>query len=160
MNDELKHYGVKGMRWGVRRASKQLTSSKSSEGQKRKAAESLQKHRAKATKKVSQLEKQRPKLEDKSNKYAMKNDIKAQNLKQKAAKKNKKAYGMFVSKNKADKLFYQADKLNVKADSMIAKSQEAKAKVAKNEALTSMYKQGISSIDKVLLENGRKYING
>lgn len=160
MNDELKHYGVKGMRWGVRRATRQLTSSKSTDDKKRKAVESLQKHKTKATNKVSKLEKQRPKLEDKSHKYAMKNDVKAQKLKQKAAKKNRKAYGMFVSKKKADKLFYKAGKLNARADVMIAKSANAKAKIAKNESLTNMYKQGISTIDATLAEKGRKYING
>ena len=49
----LQHYGVRGMRWGIRRASKTLSKSSSTSEQREKAISSLQKHRAKATKKVT-----------------------------------------------------------------------------------------------------------
>lgn len=159
MNEELKHYGVKGMKWGVRRASNQLSKSTSKE-ERDKAVARLQKHRTKATNKIAKLESQHVKLQKKSDQYAMKNDIKAQKLKSKAAKKSKKAYGRFTSKNKADKLMYEAGKLNARADAMIAKSETAKAKIAKNEKMTAAFKQGVSTIDKTLIEKGRKYING
>ena len=69
--NELYHYGVKGMRWGVRRASKQLTKATTSDSR-NKAIANLNKHREKASSEVSKLKKQRVKLDDKLRKATTK----------------------------------------------------------------------------------------
>ena len=62
-NNELYHYGVRGMKWGIRKATKTLSSSKSTVEQREKAISSLQKHKRKASAKVAKLEKKHPQLE-------------------------------------------------------------------------------------------------
>lgn len=157
-NDELKHYGVLGMRWGVHRATKNLSKATTDE-ERRKAIASLQKHRTKATNKVAKLQKQHTKLQKSVDQYINKSDVKAAKMKRKAAKLNKKAYGTFTSTKKAQKLLYKSEKLNIKADAIIAKSIEAKAKIAKNERLQAIFNEGISNIDQTLVSAGYKYIN-
>lgn len=158
-NEELLHYGVKGMRWGVRRATKRLTSANSTDEAKAKAVSTLQKHRAKATKKIAKLESKHDKLASNAEKHIMKTDVKAQKMKSKAAKYERKAYRRFTSTSKAAKLAMKANRLNAKADTMIAKSESAKAKLAKNETMTRAFKEGVSNIDQALVSKGRKYIN-
>ena len=50
--DELYHYGIPGMRWGIRRAQKILGSSDASVDKKKKAVQSLQKHQIKINKQI------------------------------------------------------------------------------------------------------------
>ena len=158
-NDELQHYGVKGMRWGIRRASKQFSTASTSD-QKVKAVAKLQKHRAKASAQISKLEKKHSKLEKSVEKHITKNDIKAAKLSDKAAAKRKKAYGRFTSQSKSEKLTFEANKIQAKADSIAAKSKKAKAKLAKNETMQAAFKKGVREIDSKLVGKGRKYING
>ena len=80
-------------------------------------------------------------------------------MKRKAAKLNKKAYGTFTSTKRAQKLLYKSEKLNIKADAIIARSMEAKAKIAKNERSQAMFNEGISTIDHTLVSAGYKYLN-
>lgn len=159
-NEELLHYGVKGMRWGVRRATKKLYSSNSNDDARYKAVATLQKHRSKAIKQLGKLENQHGKLASNAEKHIMKTDGKAAKIKSKAAKAERKAYGRFTSYEKSEKLKYKAGKLNAKADRMIAESAKAKAKLAKNEKIQSMMRQGVNDIDKALIEKGKKYLNG
>lgn len=158
-NEELQHYGVKGMRWGIRRASKQLSTASTKE-QREKAVASLQKHRAKASAQISKLEKKRPKLEQKVEQRIVKNETKAATLSNKAAKKRRKAYGFLTSQSKSEKLIYKANKLQAKADSLTAKSKKAKSELTKNETMQSAFKKGINEIDQALVGKGRKFING
>ena len=157
-SDELKHYGVLGMRWRVHRATKKLSKATTDE-ERRKAVASLQKHRTKATNKVAKLQKQHTKLQKSVDQYITKSDIKAAKMKQKADKLNQKAYGIFTSTKRAQKLLYKSEKLNIKADAIIARSMEAKAKIAKNERLQAMFNEGISNIDQTLVSSGYKYLN-
>lgn len=158
-NEELQHYGVKGMRWGVRRASKALSKATTRED-KVKAVATLQKHREKASKEVAKLQQKQPKLERSVEKQIVKNDIKAAKLGDKAATKRKKAYGMFTSQKKAEKLIYKADKLQARADYLEVKSKKAKAKLARNETMQAAFKKGINEIDQTIASKGRRYING
>ena len=73
---ELMHYGVKGMKWGVRRASKQLSKATTNEERDR-AISKLEKHRSKASAKIDKLTKKQPKLQKKVDKAIQKNDVKA-----------------------------------------------------------------------------------
>ena len=45
-NNELYHYGVRGMKWGIKKASKTLSSDKATSEKKEKAVASLEKHKA------------------------------------------------------------------------------------------------------------------
>ena len=159
LNEELQHYGVKGMRWGVSRASKQLSNATTSE-QKTKAVATLQKHRTKASEEIAKLEKKQPKLAKSVEQKIVKNDVQAVKLADKAAIKRRKAYGRFTSQKKSEKLIYKANKLQAKADYLSVKSEKAKAALSKNETLQASFKKGISEIDKTLTSKGRKYING
>lgn len=158
-NEELQHYGVKGMRWGVKRATKQLYKATTSE-QKAKAVAKLQKHRDKASKEVAKLEKKHPKLEQKVEQKIVKNETKAAKLSDKAASKRNRAYGLFTSQNKSEKLIYEANKLQARADALNAKSKKAKAELQRNETMQAAFKKGINEIDQTLVSKGRKYING
>lgn len=114
-DDELYHYGVLGMRWGVRRAGRKLSQATDSETRE-KAVKRLEKHKSKGSSKVSQLEKQRVKLDDKLRKAttvdkvkAGKIEAKATKLYSKAAKKKDKAYKWYTSSSKATKLLAESE---------------------------------------------------
>lgn len=171
--EELMHYGVKGMRWGVRRASKQLTKATTAEGRE-KAIATLNKHRTKGSNKITSLEKERVKLDDMLRKATTKDKVKASKLEAKAAKLDRKAAkniskstGMFTSSEKSKDLLVEAelykiksDKLHAKASSLNANYEKAKAKVDANESMQKAFRTEISKIDKTLEKNGRRYING
>lgn len=168
--EELYHYGVKGMKWGIRKAQSSLSKATTS-AERDKAVAQLQKHRTKASTEIAKLEKKRPKLEKEVHRHITKNDEKAAKLREKSAKLEKKAYGMFTSKDRASNMLYKAGKLDNQAKSLEAKSAQAKARLAKNEEMQKIFKQGINDIDKAVkdagkmkfeefIQNDRKRING
>lgn len=159
MGDELQHYGVKGMKWGVRRASKQLSRATDS-ASRDKAVAKLEKHRAKGTAKVQKLEKKHVQLQKNVERHITKNDTKAAELSRKAAHVRNRAYGTFVSKDRSDKLVFKANKLDARANKIKAQSDAAKAKLAKNEKMTEMFNRELKNIDDALVNKGRRYING
>lgn len=158
---ELRHYGVVGMRWGVRRASKRLSSASTRE-QKDKAIASLKKHKTKGSAKVAKLEKKHVRLEKKVDKSIIKGDVKVAKLKRKSTKKRNRAYNGLVFTGKAgrNRLRYKADALDAKAEMVKAKSDKAKAKLAKNEKMQELFNKELANIDKSLKDKGRKFING
>lgn len=157
-SDELAHYGVVGMRWGVRRNTKRLNSSDSA--QRAKAVSALKKSREKGTAEITKLKKKGVKLEKKREQRIIKDEMKAAKLNRKATKLRSKAYGLFVSNNKAAKRIGKAQMLEAKANSLTANANLAKAKINKNDAMIKAFEREIGNIDRVLVDNGRKYLNG
>lgn len=157
--EHLQHYGVKGMRWGVRRATKKLSKA-TSDDTKRSAVKTLQKHHAKGSAKIEKLKKKEPKLQAKADKAVVKYDTKAAKLKAKAAKKRKKMGGTFTSTKKAEKLYVKAMRLEAKAQTLTTKSEKAKSKVQANKTMQEAFKREIKNIDSALVKKGRAYING
>lgn len=157
MNNDnyLQHYGIMGMRWGIRRAEKTLNSSKSTAEKKQKAVASLKKHREKATKKLDKLQKSHVKLVKRSDANTLNADIKARSLRKQAAITRNKAYGFFVSQKRANRLLYKANKLDAKADVLIQSSNKVKADIKKNEKMQEIFNTGVSNIDKALVAKGR-----
>lgn len=148
-DEHLEHYGVKGMRWGVSRASKKLAKAITKEARD-KAIAKLNKHKEKASKKIAKLDKKRPKLDKEVEKAIVKYDVKAAKLRQKALKLKRKSGGFFVSERRGERLSRKSDAAQAKSDLMISKSQLAKAKLTKNKYLTDEFKKGISNIDETL----------
>lgn len=173
-NEEyLAHYGVLGMRWGVRRASRQLRKSTNRESAES-AIQRLNKHKSKGESKIDSLEKKRVKLDDKLRKSTLKDKNKAAKLENKAAKLDVKSTKL---KNKATKWYHsdeatkeliekaevkriKADMLHAKASAYNARYEKVKAKVDANESIQKAFKTELSKIDKILVENGKRYVNG
>lgn len=168
-DDELMHYGVKGMKWGVRRATKNLSRA-TTDAQRSKAVDSLYKHRAKATAEIEKLKGQRLKLDSDYARSTVKNAEKAAKLETKVAKldgriaKNaKKANRFYTSYDKAGELLAdnislknKSDKLNAKAEKLNSKHNQIKAKIEANEAKIKAFEQGIKDIDNALIDEGKR----
>lgn len=157
--NELYHYGVPGMRWGVRRATKQLQKATTSE-QRDKAITSLNKHREKTSKQIAKLNAKRPKLENAYTKAVTKIDPKIAKLERKKAKLGRRAGSVFTSDKKTVKLVEKRRALDLKIEGLKAKSDTAKAAIANNDRMTSLFKQGLTDIDTALASAGKKYVNG
>ena len=157
-SDELKHCGVVGMRWGVRRNTKRLSSSDSAT--RAKAASALRKSREKGSAEVAKLKKKGVKLEQKYEQHVIKSETKAAKLNQKAAAQRRKAYGLFVSKNKMAKRLGKAQVLETKANALTTKAASAKAKINGNDAMIKAFEREISNIDSAMVNYGKKYVNG
>ncbi len=157
-DDELMHYGVAGMKWGVRRAQKQLSKATTKEDRE-KALSKLRDHKTKAAAKVEKLKKRMPELEKRAADAVMKTDVKAADLRRQSAMIRNRAYGTFVSRSRAEKRLYKANKLAARADALVAKSQQAKAKLESNKKMIETFNSGISEIDKTIVSSGKKYLS-
>lgn len=93
-SNEIKHYGVLGMKWGVHRASKKYNKATTKEGR-TKASNELKKHMSNASKKLNNYDKKTTKQ--------LNNAI-------------KKRYGFFGNEEKYNKAKAKADKTAYKGD--------------------------------------------
>lgn len=155
-SEELMHYGVLGMRWGVRRSAAQLRSSDSA--RQAKGVASLQKHREKGTAKIGKLKAKGVKLEQKHEQRIIKDESKAAKLNQKAAKHRRKAASFFRTNKSANKHFTKAVRLETKANLLTAKANDAKAKINKNNAMISAFEREIRNIDAAMVSYGSDYV--
>lgn len=171
-NDYLEHYGVKGMKWGIHRATKKLAKATTRE-QADKATARLEKHRTKITKKIAKLEKKQPKLEKalenrelKTQKQAAtyrrksaQNDIAAARLESKAYRQN--LYGSAVRNRRLERATrYAADArmYEAKADSIRYRTEEIQAALRQNKKYVELYNRGLNDIDSALKTYGKAYM--
>ena len=153
--NELRHYGVLGMKWGVHRATKQLSKATTAD-QRGRAISKLNKHRTKATNKIAQLGKKHVKLQRDYDANIIKTNVKAGKLDAKAAKYENKRYGMFVSQKKSEQYAYKAAKYKAQAERLKTLSAKTEARLRSNEKTTELFKRGVSTIDAALVSAGEK----
>lgn len=156
-NDELMHYGVPGMRWGVKRAKKAYAKAYE-RGDKEKMAKldsKMKSNSVKASRQITKLQKKLPKLQKDVDYSVRKLDAKAASLAIDAAKMRSKAYGRLQTQNMAQKRMLEANKLQAKSDALKARSEEAKAKLEANKTAQELFKKGISEMNKLQVDKGK-----
>ncbi len=158
-NDELYHYGVKGMRWGIRRAMKELHESNQTgrKGGHNHAVAVLSTHRDKINKKLTSLDKKSEKLEAKRYKQATKIEPKIAKLERKSSKALEKSYKT-RSVEKAEKYRQKSSALNYKVSKLKESVAKTKAKIEKNERLKQTFKKGLNEINRELVTNGQDFL--
>lgn len=173
--EELYHYGVKGMRWGVIR-------SKHKERQNSKLIQKAYKYDAKAAKATGKSEKYHAEKDlGKSNRAAKKvkkYNVKAAKLSRKAASESSDSKQLKLTQ-KAETLRYKAAKqqrksdilsksagygakamkYSIKSDRLQTKAAKARMKIAKNESYISMMNKRMSDLSDADLNSAREYIN-
>ena len=156
---ELYHYGVKGMKWGVRRATKKLRTANQygDEKQRDRAVASLSTHQRKINKKLASLDKKSVKLEKKRYEQATENATKIAKLERKANKARRKA-AKTIYTTTARKRLQKVAKLEYKASKLKEEMAKTQAKIEKNERLKAMFKKGLAEIDQEMIANGRKLL--
>ncbi len=153
----LKHYGVLGMKWGVRRSLHNYSTA-STKQEKIKAVSSLQKHHNKITNKITTLDNKTQSLAKKKFKYETKTKPKIAKLQKKSLKLTNKAYKVGVSNlDKANKLEKKARKKDMKASKLELKGAKLTSKIIKTQSQKIVYKQHLSQVDSVLLGDGKQY---
>ena len=146
-SDELCHYGIRGMRWGIRRY-QNPDGTLTEAGRKR--VLKLRDSNSRLTGKRDKLTKR---MEFQTRKYA--NSISKAN--QKAAELRVKEYGLFTTKARADKLEYKASKLEARAAQKAMKIDRTKARIAKIDALVSKNNRKISELNSAEISKGKDY---
>ena len=158
-DDELMHYGVLGMKWGVRRSLEQLhrANTSGSKGGHNTAVSNLSSHRDKINKKLTKLESRGEQLEKKQYKIITKSNIKASKYKTKSAKLRQKAFAT-GSADKFASLTVKANKLDIKISKIEKKASKVQSQIAKNEKLKKTFNTALKDINKELVDKGQDFL--
>ena len=158
-NDELYHYGVKGMRWGVRRATNKLRTANQAgnEKQRDRAVASLSTHKRKINKKLVSLDKKSAKLEKERYEQATENATKIAKLERKANKARRKA-AKTIYTTTARKRLQKVAKLEYKASKLKEEMAKTQAKIEKNERMKAAFKKGLNEVDNALITKGQNLL--
>lgn len=154
--NELMHYGVQGMKWGIRRYKPNLYSE--DKGIHNNAVAKLTTHREKANKKLSKLENQASKLNDKRSKQIATTDKKVAELRYKADKNRKKAHGFLANEISMVTREHKARQLDYKASVYEKRAADTKAKIEKNKRMQEAFKKGIDEINNELITKGQDFL--
>jgi len=149
--DELYHYGVKGMKWGVHRARRAYK-----KGDYNKSLSIVNKHQKKIIKKNTKLDKKYSKLSKIRDKQVLKNDVKVNEYRNKAYKLDDKANGFFTSESKKQKLTSKASELRSQADRLESQSNKTKAEINKNRRLKEIFDSGYKDLEQTKIDIGKK----
>lgn len=156
---ELYHYGVKGMKWGVRRATKQLSQATTKE-ERAAAVAKLKKHQEKGTAKMKKLQSKTAKLEKKAERAQLMYESKAPGMRMRATMNRARSYGPFTTSSGNYRRSKHAAKYEAQAAKLEYNAMQAKLRLEKNKKMIEAFKTEIKNVDKTLAKKGRRYING
>lgn len=146
-SNELYHYGVPGMKWGVHRSSASKISS-------------WNRKKTKLNKKITKQENKQTKLKKKLDKQTISTAERVAKLMNESARLRNKSYtGFFMTKSKGDKLRYKADKMEAQANAYKAQIEGTKLRIEKTNSLIRKYNTKISKLDTKIKEEGKKKVD-